>query len=70
MRPPQAEALRIASGFTATGSESPQWLTEEFISRVRKRLRSVQGQWRATPFHQTMELVFPGGDTLPVGEDA
>ena len=70
MRPPQADALRIASGFTAMGSEPPEWLTDDFIARVRKRLRSVQGQWRATPFHQAMELAFPGGDAPAVGEDA
>jgi hypothetical protein len=26
---------------------------------VRERLRRVQGQWRATPFHQMLALEFP-----------
>jgi hypothetical protein len=60
IRAPQADAMRIASGFTAMGSEAPPWLTDDFITRVRERLRRVQGQWRATPFHQTLELKFPG----------
>jgi hypothetical protein len=70
VRPAQSEALRIASGFAATGSEPPPWLTDDFISRVRTRLWSVQRQWRATPFHQTMELRFPGGELPPDGKDA
>jgi hypothetical protein len=40
----------------------PRWLTAEFIDAVRERMRRLQGQWNATPFGGTMELVFePGG---------
>src|SRR5688572_15422780 len=49
----------IASGFRALGDEPPVWLTGELIVRVHERLRRVQGQWRATPFHQTLALEFP-----------
>lgn len=55
----EAEAQRIVASFAATESQPPGWLTVELISRVRERLRRVQGRWRATPFHQTMELEFP-----------
>jgi hypothetical protein len=34
-------------------------LTGDLIARVRDRLRRVQGQWRATPFHRTLVLQFP-----------
>jgi len=50
---------RIVASFGFGGSEPPDWLTEELVDRARKRLRSVQGRWRSTPFHQTMELRFP-----------
>lgn len=49
----------IAAGFRATGEEPPVWLTADLIVRVRERLRRVLGQWRATPFHETLELEFP-----------
>jgi hypothetical protein len=59
---PQEEARRIAATFTATESGPPRWLTGDVLARVLERLRRVQGQWRATPFHGTMELTFPAGD--------
>lgn len=40
------------------GSESPAWLTPELIAQALERLRQLQGQWRATPFGETMELRF------------
>jgi hypothetical protein len=52
---------RIVASFGMGGTEPPDWLTEEVVDRARKRLRSVQGRWRATPFHQTMELEFKVG---------
>jgi hypothetical protein len=36
----------------------PAWLTEEFLVAVKARMRALEGQWRATPFGQTMELEF------------
>jgi len=36
----------------------PGWLTGSFIEAVRERMRRVQGEWKATPFGGTMELVF------------
>lgn len=35
------------------------WLTTDLVTRARERLRHLEGQWRATPFHETMELRFP-----------
>lgn len=58
---PEEEAQRIAAGFESTDSKPPSWLTADLISRVRERLRRVQGRWRATPFHRAMELDFPTG---------
>jgi hypothetical protein len=56
---PGSVAESIAAGFRALQSTPPTWLTADLIDRVRDRLRRVQGRWRATPFHQTLELDFP-----------
>jgi hypothetical protein len=55
---PERFAESIVAGFRSLGGEPPTWLNGDLIVRVRERLRRVQGQWRATPFHQTLELEF------------
>jgi hypothetical protein len=35
------------------------WLSTDLVARAHARLRQLEGQWKATPFHQTMELRFP-----------
>jgi len=60
---PESFVESIAAGFRAVGNEPPAWLTGDLIVRVRERLRRVQGQWRATPFHQTLALEFPARTT-------
>ena len=57
---PDGFAQSIAASFRSVGYEPPAWLHGDLIARVRERLRRVQGQWRATPFHQTLQLEFPG----------
>lgn len=60
---PEALAQSIAAGFRSVGREPPAWLSGDLIVRVRQRLRRVQGQWRATPFHQTLALEFPARES-------
>lgn len=60
---PESFAQAIAAGFRSVGHEPPEWLTGDLIVRVRERLRRVQGQWRATPFHQTLVLEFPARES-------
>ena len=55
---PISLAESMAASFRAVGQEPPVWLTGELLVRVRERLRRVQGQWRATPFRQTLALEF------------
>jgi hypothetical protein len=55
---PISLAASMAASFRAVGQEPPVWLTVELLERVRERLRRVQGEWRATPFHQTLALEF------------
>jgi len=56
---PERLAQNIVAGFRSLGGAPPAWVTSDFIVRVRERLRRLHGRWRATPFHQTMELEFP-----------
>jgi hypothetical protein len=56
---PESFAESIAAGFRSLGHEPPAWLTGDLIVRVRERLRRVQGQWRATPFHRALVLELP-----------
>jgi len=56
---PESLAASLAAGFRSLGREPPAWLTGALIVRIRERFRRVQGQWRATPFHQTLVLEFP-----------
>ena len=57
--PPEAFIAGIAAYLAQTGRVPPAWLTPDYVSAVRERLRQVLGQWRATPFGETMELTFP-----------
>jgi hypothetical protein len=59
---PEGLVRKIIASFSATESPPPSWLDVDLVARVLERLRRVQGRWRATPFHRTMELAFPVGD--------
>ena len=43
----------------AHDERAPRWFTPAFVLRVRERMRQLEGQWRAMPFGETMELSFP-----------
>jgi hypothetical protein len=60
--PPAEQARRIIASFESTESKPPGWLSADVMSRAVERLRRVQGQWRATSFHRTMELEFPAAE--------
>ena len=59
---PELDAAAIADRISAfmrdMNLRPPRWLTGAFIDAVRERLRRLQGEWKATPFGGTMELVF------------
>ena len=61
-------AARIAGFMRDMDLRPPRWLTGDFLEAVRERMRRLQGQWKATPFGETMELVFdPANNTSPEG---
>jgi hypothetical protein len=55
---PDAFVERHKLAQASIGREAPAWLTPGLMQRVLERLRQLQGQWRATPFGETMELKF------------
>ena len=56
-----AEAFveRVAGFQADMGLGRIRWLTPDLIRRAAERFRQLEGQWKATPFGQTMELRFP-----------
>ena len=55
---PRALHAHITS-LLAIQDESPApWFTLELVTRVYERLRQLVGQWKATPYGATMELVW------------
>ncbi len=40
------------------GKPIPSWLSQELIGKVLVRYKQVTGKWNATPFGDTLELVF------------
>jgi hypothetical protein len=42
----------------AHGEPMPERLTEELIRRAAEHFRRIHGQWKSTPFGETMELRF------------
>lgn len=56
---PRRALASLASSFDAAGDRCPAWLTADSMARIVERFRRLEGQWRATPFHETLELEFP-----------
>ncbi|WP_395644429.1 hypothetical protein [Terricaulis sp.] len=55
---PARFVARIKEVHAGMGFPPAPWLTADLIGKVLERLRQLQGQWKATPFGQTMELRF------------
>lgn len=49
----------LENAFHASNERLPDWLTADFISRIKERMRRLQGEWNGTPFGQSMNLRFP-----------
>ena len=54
---PQDQAFAKLCWFhESQGQEPPTWCTESFVAEVFKRMRQLQGQWKATPYGESMEI--------------
>jgi len=51
-------AERVNSYFEDMGLRSPRWFNAGFVEAVRERVRRLLGEWKATPFGETMDLRF------------
>ena len=40
------------------GQELPDWCTKGFVAEVSERMRRLLGQWKATPYGESMEIVW------------
>lgn len=49
----------------AYGEAVPDWLTSEFVMRVKEHMRRLVGMWNATPFGMSLELRFSLAPTSP-----
>ena len=43
---------------SASGEPMPSWFTPTFVVNVKERMRKLEGEWKATPFGQTMVFAF------------
>ena len=55
---PAAFLAVMKNQFDAYCIPMPPWLTEEFIQRVKDRMRQLVGHWNATPFGKPLQLQF------------
>ena len=55
---PDAFMANAARFLEAQGETPPGFLTLGFVTRVKERYRALYGQWKATPFGETMSLYF------------
>jgi hypothetical protein len=55
---PYAFLTGVTRFLEAQGERLPAFLTEALIARVRDRYRRLYGQWKATPFGETLSLDF------------
>jgi hypothetical protein len=49
---------RVSEYLDLFEEKAPRWFTPDFMAAVRERMRQLTGRWKATPFGETMELVF------------
>ena len=44
--------------FSAQNRALPEWLTSEFITTIKEKMRRLLGEWKALPYNETMEIQF------------
>lgn len=55
-RPPVALLEGLENAFSAHEAELPDFLTIDFIERVKGRFKKLYGEWYALPFGETMRI--------------
>ena len=58
-RSTEVEALAgLTNLLHASGSAMPLWFTQEYVARVKERMRKLEAGWKGTLFGSTMTLQF------------
>jgi hypothetical protein len=61
---PAADAFEKLSWYSETqGQPLAKWCTLEFVEDVLERMRQALGRWKATPFGNTMEIIWDEQDS-------
>lgn len=56
---PDEEAWAKLGWYHETQQQEPaEWCTEAFVAEVRECLRRLQGRWKATPYGESMEILW------------
>ena len=63
--PPDEAIAKLRWFSESQGQGLPAWCTESFVAEVCERMRRLQGQWRATPFGQSMEITWAEAPSRP-----
>jgi hypothetical protein len=50
---------RFRDSAASAGIAIPEWLTVAFVTAVQERMRRLLGQWKATPYGESMALLWP-----------
>lgn len=50
---------RFRDSAASAGISIPEWLTVGFVEAVQERMRRLLGQWKATPYGESMALLWP-----------
>jgi hypothetical protein len=57
LKAPAGQAFpTITAYFDSQGQAPPEWCTEDFVAAVAEQMRRLMGEWKATPFSETMEV--------------
>ena len=51
----------VLDRYLELASQAAPFVDRAFAERVLERIRRLEGHWRATPFHGTLELAWPPG---------
>lgn len=55
---PQEALLGLDNLLSASGDVVPEWFTEAFVTRVKERMRKLEGEWKGTLFGESMTMEF------------
>jgi hypothetical protein len=57
--PPEQGWEKLRDDFEHQGLPLPPWCSQPFVTDCCERMRQMLGHWKATPFGETMEIVWP-----------